>query len=83
MTHIIEFRRRQNGQTVGMVSFTRESVWKNALEYIIKKHSLTRLDNNKRDEQRYWNGNGIILAAYSERRIPSVVALVEADRLFG
>jgi hypothetical protein len=83
MTYCIEYRRRQNGQVLNKVTFHQRTVWEKVVDYIVNTHGLEELDNNKRDERRWWNGNGVIMAAYQKRGISSHLAIKEAERLFG
>jgi hypothetical protein len=83
MTYCIEYRRRQNGQMLNKVTFHQRTVWEKVVDYIVNTHGLEELDNNKRDERRWWNGNGVIMAAYQKHGISSHLAIKEAKRLFG
>lgn len=78
----LEFRRRNNGQIVRQVHFPSPRTARLALAQIIEEHGLTELDNNKRDERRWSNHDGVfVVAAYDDNRSPGIVALNEARRL--
>ncbi len=77
---LLEFR-RQNGQVIRQICFSSEGRRDKVAVHIIIQYGLVEMGNNKRQERRYWNGNGIIMALYRENRIASVMALNEAERL--
>jgi hypothetical protein len=84
-TYEIEYRRRQNGETIAVVSFYSEGDFRRTLGSLIQQFNLKRLPPSKKNEERYairkHSRVGVVIIARHHTVRPSVRATVEAGRL--